>query len=116
MSDFDFVQRGTVLQDGRVYNTTQQDATAIYEQAQRDRIDEPETGRYKKNLVKAASIPFVDVEKMANGQCCPDKGAYNLLSPDREERRRALVHYQSYHGAGMCTNGKVFTMHRPKWE
>lgn len=71
--------------------------------------------KYKGNLVKAASIPSNVVEMMMRGQCCNDGKTYNLMSPDNDERRRALVHVQSVHRHLMTVNGNPFALRRNKW-
>lgn len=49
---------------------------------------QPETGRYKGNLVKVASIHLGDVQRLKNL-------GYNIMSPDPDEVKRALLYIQS---------------------
>jgi len=92
-----------------------QDVEPFLEQNKIDRNSTSETGKYKGNLVKAASFPPIVVEMMMKGQCCSDGKKYNILSPDPDERRRALVHAQTEHNYFMSINGNPFTKNRIKW-
>ena len=60
---------------------------------------QPETGRYKGNLVKVASIHLGDIERLKNI-------GYNLLSPDLDEVKRALLYIQAEEKALMTMPGK----------
>jgi hypothetical protein len=70
-----------------------------------DRIDGPQ---YKGNLVHAARIDMGDVQRLMNM-------GYNLLSPDPEEVRRALLYIQSNEPDLLTVNGKPFAKVRNRW-
>lgn len=80
------------------------------------RASRSEHQKYKGSFVLAASIPSIVVEQMRNGQCCADSRRYDLLSPDNDERRRALMHVQSVHNHLLAVNGKPFAKQRVKWQ
>ena len=102
------VIRGDKLDGDKIHSYVQQDVEPIYEANRRMRNATPETGRYKGNLVHAAKIATVDIERMINGQCCPSGIKYNWLSADPEERKRALLHAQTSHPEVMTIEGKPF--------
>lgn len=88
------------------------DPTAVLEQNAAERADRPEHGKYRTDskigLVKVASLPEEHIIALKN------KG-YNLLSPDPQEVRRALVYIQQHEPHWLTVNGTPFSMHRPKW-
>lgn len=113
------------LKESSVYDEMSDSMTFSYSQdiePYRDhnralRNDSPEHGAYMgKNLVYAASIPHGLMMQMMHGQCCPDGKKYDLLSPDKEEARRALLHAQSYHKDILVIRGKPFAKKRVIWE
>jgi len=93
--------------DTLVVNTTY-DREPLIEQNKAEKNLAPEFGRYKGNLVKAASIGMGDIVRLKNM-------GYNLLSPDQEEVRRALVYIQQNEPHLMTLPGKPFTKQRIKW-
>ena len=103
-------------QEGVMTISVTQDVEPYLEENKIARLNTPEFGRYKGNLVHAASIPVAVIEMMRNGQCCTDGIKYNLLSDDPEEKRRALVHVQTEHKALLTIEGKPFAKKRPKWQ
>jgi len=64
--------------------------------------------KYDGNLVHAARFSFGDIVRLKNL-------GYNLLSPDKEEVRRALVYVQNNEPHLMVVHGKPFTNQRIKW-
>lgn len=68
----------------------------------------PETGRYKGNLVKAATIHMGDIVRLKNL-------GYNLLSPDPDEVKRALLYIQSEEKAQLVLPGTPFARKRQVW-
>lgn len=68
----------------------------------------PERGRYKKTLTKVGSIHLGDLERLR-------LMGYNLLSPDPEERRRALCYIQTDEPHLMAIPGKPFARKRERW-
>lgn len=67
-----------------------------------------EFGRYKGNLVHVGRVDAGDVTRLKNM-------GYNLLSPDPEEYRRALMYIQSNEPNLLTVSGKPFAKVRPKW-
>jgi len=109
------VLRGDVLDGDKIHSYTQQDVSEIYRVNRLMRNATPETGRYKGNLVHAAKIPSVVIEKMRNGQCCSNGIKYDLMSSDHEERKRALLHVQSEHKQNMTIEGTPFGKKAISW-
>ena len=68
----------------------------------------PETGRYKGNLVKVGSIHLGDVVRLKNE-------GFNLLSPDPDEVRRALLHIQANEPSLMTMPGKPIGKKKTQW-
>jgi hypothetical protein len=91
---------------------TSYETEAVLEQNRIERNAAPEFGRYKTSrptgLVKVASFPVEHIEALKN------KG-YNLLSPDRDEVRRALCYIQEHEPHWLTVPGKPFALHRPQW-
>ena len=69
---------------------------------------QPETGRYKGNLVKVATIHLGDVQRLKNL-------GYNILSPDPDEVKRALLYIQSEEKALMSMPGTPIGKKRKSW-
>lgn len=72
------------------------------------RNTQPETGRYKGNLVKAATIDLGDIVRLKNM-------GYNLLSPDPDEVKRAILYIQSEEKAHLLMPGTPFAKKRQVW-
>ncbi len=64
--------------------------------------------KYKGDFVHVARFHAGDVQRLIN------KG-YNLLSPDREEVRRALVYVQNNEQHLMIVHGKPFAKQKLTW-
>jgi hypothetical protein len=69
---------------------------------------QPETGRYKGNLVKVGSIHLGDVVRLKNL-------GYNILSPDPEEVKRALLYIQSEEKAHLSMPGTPIAKKKQAW-
>ena len=69
---------------------------------------QPETGRYKGNLVKVGSIHLGDVVRLKNM-------GYNLLSSDPEEVKRALLYIQSEEKAHLSMPGTPIAKKKQAW-
>ena len=105
------ITRRTKFQDGKVYNETSQDITAILDHNAFLRSERSGTDRFKKALVAkhlmhAMTVPTTFVTKMRNGQCCTDGKVYDMWSTDREERKLAMLHVQCCHKEFMTVSGK----------
>lgn len=70
---------------------------------------QPETGRYRGNLVKVATIHMGDVVRLKNL-------GYNILSPDPEEVKRALLYIQAEEKAHMVMPGTPIGKKRQSWQ
>lgn len=93
--------------DRMVVRTTYDNSTVLAENdAQRKQASE--FGRYKGNFVHVGRIDEGDVVRLKNM-------GYNLLSPDPEEYRRALLYIQSNEPNLLTVPGRPFAKVRPKW-
>ena len=68
----------------------------------------PETGRYKGNLVKVATIHLGDVVRLKNL-------GFNLLSPDPDEVKRALLYIQSEEKNHLLMPGTPIAKKKQGW-
>ena len=68
----------------------------------------PETGRYRGNLVKVGSIHMGDVVRLKNE-------GFNLMSPDPDEWKRALLHIQANEKHLMTMPGKPIGKKKQSW-
>ncbi len=69
---------------------------------------QPETGRYKGNLVKVGTIHLGDVTRLKNM-------GYDLLSPDPDEVKRALLYIQSEEEHHLCMPGTPIAKKKTTW-
>ena len=91
------------VQDGKIITKTTYDVEPTFEQNAQLRASGPVViGSKGQSLTLAASVPMEHVLALKNM-------GYDLLSPDRDEMRRALVFLQSEQGKFMTTDKKVFT-------
>lgn len=67
-------------------------------------------GSKGQQMLKACVIPAEHILKVK------EESGYDLLSPDPDQWRRALVYIQQNHQRFMATDKKVFSVHKPKWE
>lgn len=91
--------------------TTTYDSSRTIEANKAARAATPETGRFKTSnngLVHALSMEWGDILRLRNM-------GYDLLSPDKEEFRRALIYIQTSEPWHMPIKGKVFTQKRTRW-
>lgn len=86
------------------------DASPVIEQnkAIKNSLNSKAIKKYDGSMVHAASFDEGDVIRLKNM-------GYNLLSPDPEEVRRALVYVQENEGHLLLVHGKPFTRQRIKW-
>lgn len=97
--------------ENKVVTEYVQDVEPILEQNKFIRNCENETGRFKSGnsgLVHAVSISEVDVLRLKHM-------GYDLMSPDQDERRRALMYIQQNEKQWLVTNGKPFQRKRQVW-
>jgi len=87
---------------------TQYDSSAVIADNIMTKNLQPETGRYKGNLVKVATIHMGDVVRLKNL-------GYNILSPDPDEVKRALLYIQSEEKALLSMPGTPFSKKRQSW-
>ena len=101
----------------KVIETSWQDTTDTLEHNKRVRAAQPEHFKYLngKQLFHAAKIDMGFIDMMANGQCCSDGIKYKFLTPDKDERKRALLHVQGSHPEWMLVNDKPFSKKQSVW-
>jgi hypothetical protein len=68
----------------------------------------PETGRYKGNLVHIGSIHLGDIQRLKNQ-------GFNLLSPDPDEVKRAMLHIQSNERHLLTVPGTPIGKKKTQW-
>ena len=96
-------------QAGKIITKTTYDVEPTFEQNAQLRASGPVVvGSKGQSLTLAASVPMEHVLALKNM-------GYDLLSPDRDEMRRALVFLQSEQGKFMTTDKKVFTTRHQRW-
>lgn len=117
------IVRKSILQDGRMYNIAEQDESTVIDQnTSIKQALAHSRQKYGKGLhmARVARMTEVGVEAMANGTCCKEarnnKKRYRILSPDPDERRRAILHLQSCHPEYMVVDGTPFGKTRTKWQ
>lgn len=84
------------------------DSSAVLEANREAQKQAPETGRYKGNFVHVGSIHMGDIVRLKNE-------GYNLLSPDPEEVKRALLHIQSNERYMLTVPGTPIAKKQQKW-
>ena len=67
-------------------------------------------GSKGQQMLKACVIPLEHILKVK------EESGYDLLSPDPDQWRRALVYIQQNHQRFMATDKKVFSTVKPKWQ
>ena len=87
---------------------TSYDNRAVLAQNADQRNAAPETGRYKGNLVHIARIHLGYLQRLKNA-------GFNLLSPDPDEVKRALLHLQAEEKALMTMPGKPIGKKKTRW-
>lgn len=87
---------------------TEYDNSAVLAANLQARNEAPEFGRYKGNLVKVGSIHLGDVTRLKNE-------GFDLLSPDPEEVKRALLHIQSNERALLTVPGRPIGLRHHAW-
>lgn len=84
------------------------DNSAVLESNLRDRNSFPETGGYKGNFVKVASIDEGDIIRLKNE-------GFNILSPDPDEVKRALLHIQTNERHLLTVTGTPIAKKKTTW-
>jgi|JI10StandDraft_1071094.scaffolds.fasta_scaffold41216_5 hypothetical protein len=103
------LQEKKTVEDGKVITQTIYDVEPTFEQNAALRTNAPVmVGSKGQALMLAASVPMEHVLALKNM-------GYDLLSPDRDEMRRALVFLQSEQSKFMTTDKKVFTTRHQRW-
>lgn len=99
-------------QSDTLYVNTAYDPTPVIEANKRARAETPEFGKYNTSnsgLVHALRMTKDDVDRLFTM-------GYNLLSPDKDEFRRALMYIQQNEPWHIPVNGKPFARKRIKWQ
>ena len=86
-----------------VYDNT--DVLRVNAEQRAEKVDGPQ---FKGKLAHVARIDMGDIQRLYNL-------GYNLLSPDPEEMRRALLYIQSNEPHLMTVNKKAFAKKRNTW-
>lgn len=97
--------------DDRLTVATSYDAEPLLDSNKRikNSLSSKAIQRYNGSMVHALRVGEGDVVRLKNM-------GYNLLSPDRDEVRRALVYIQENEQHLMLVHGKPFTKQRIKWQ
>lgn len=105
----DLVKKTTYdeLTNKMVVKTTY-DNSAVLEMNKQERAEKQDGMQYKGNLVQVGRLHLGDVERLYNM-------GYDVLSPDPEESRRALLYIQSNEPHLLTVNGKPFAKKRVTW-
>lgn len=94
---------------GQMVVQTTYDNSAIRELNLADQNAAPEFGKYKGDLCLVGRIHMGDIVRLKNL-------GYDLLSPDPDEVRRALLYIQGNEQTMLTVPGKPFAKHRNKWQ
>jgi hypothetical protein len=94
--------------DNKVINKVTYDNSAVLALNAAERSERTGFGKYKGNLVHVGRIHLGDIERLKNL-------GYNLLSPDMDEVRRALMYIQENEPKLLTVEGKPFAKVRNKW-
>lgn len=97
-------------EDKLVIETIYDAEDAIHQAEQARQMGKVQVGSKGQELVLAAVIPLEHIVALKN------ETGLDLLSPDPDEYRKALVYIQQNQHKFMATDKKVFATHRPKWE
>jgi hypothetical protein len=95
------------LENKMVVQTTYDNSAVLKLNAQ-ERAEKIGGPQYKGNLAHVGRIHEGDIIRLANM-------GYDVLSPDPEESRRALLYIQSNEPHLLTVNGKPFSKKRAKW-
>lgn len=93
---------------GQMVVKTTYDNSEVLASNLEQRNAQPETGQYKGNFCHVGSIHMGDIIRLKNI-------GYNLLSPDPEEVKRALLYIQSNEKHLLTVNGTPFSKKRKVW-
>lgn len=93
----------------RIVETTYDPSDTIERNAELRATGPVYFGSKNQRLELAASIPMEHVTALRNM-------GYDLLSPDPDERRRALVYIQQNQQVFMTTDKQMFARTRAKWQ
>jgi hypothetical protein len=107
MSDLVETSHYDEASDSLVVKTSYDSRSVIAENIMTKNL-QPETGRYKGNLVKVASIHLGDVVRLKNL-------GFNILSSDPDEVKRALLYIQSKEKSLMSMPGTPIAKKKQSW-
>lgn len=107
MSDIKETRHYDEASDSLIVKTSYDSSAVMAENIMAKNL-QPETGRYKGNLVKVATIHLGDVVRLKNL-------GYNILSPDPDEVKRALLYIQSEEKAHMIMPGTPIAKRKQSW-
>lgn len=95
--------------DDKMIVKTTYDNSAVLAQNAIERNAAPEFGRYKGNLVKVGSIHMGDIVRLKNL-------GHDILSPDPDKARAALLYVQSNEPHLMTVPGTPIGRRKTTWE
>lgn len=107
MSDLKETSTYDELTDTLIVKTTYDNYAVIADNIMTKNLA-PETGRYKGNLVKVGSIHLGDVVRLKNL-------GYNILSPDPDEVKRALLYIQAEEKSHLSVPGTPIGKKKQAW-
>lgn len=93
--------------DSLIVKTTYDNA-AVMQANLEARNAAPETGRYKGNMAHVGRVHMGDIVRLKNE-------GYNLLSPDPDEVKRALLHIQSNERGMLLVPGTPIAKTKTQW-
>lgn len=94
--------------NNKIVNTVTYDNSDVLKVNAAERADRIDGPQYKGNLAHVGRIDMGDIQRLYNL-------GYNLMSPDKEEVRRALLYIQSNEPHLLTVNGKPFAKKRNRW-
>lgn len=96
--------------EGKLYEETIYDSTPVIEanKALRNAGEREYLGSKGQRMLKVASIPVEHIEALRNM-------GYDLLSPDRDEVKRALLYVQAMQNDFMSVDGKPISDKHQVW-
>lgn len=107
MSDLRQTSQYDEASDSLIVTTSYDNSAVIADNVMAKNL-QPETGRYKGDLVKIGSIHLGDVQRLKNL-------GYNLLSPDPDEVKRTLLYIQSEEKSLLSMPGNPIGKKKQSW-
>lgn len=112
------MKEGIIVNDDSVTFTYEGDSQGTIDANARDRAAKTSFDQFKPSVAGLVHVGRIDeafIMQMKCGQCCSDGFKYDLMSPDREEWRKALLHVQSAHPHWLTVDKKPFAKKKAIW-